>query len=324
MPLTLTLADLRAEVQRFMGYGRVTPWGAMNAAFQGDVTSIINRGLRQFYYPPAQPGETSSHQWSFLQYEGNVVFPAPVSPTATCSVVNGLVHFNQNNILDTSYRHTVVRFGGDQKFYEVSTTNGNHEVTLKDTTVNLPLGTKATFYWNRAALANTGVDLQVFFGINSGKKALKNVNPGYIHTVAQLTAVSHTGAPALFAVEPASFDVDGAAGMHLRIYPFPTQATSLLIRQRLSPPSLTLATDIPLGGLAHAETIVVSCLAIAEEFGDTPSSKYRELFQQRLNASILADRSGAYASNLGYNGDNSDNLGKTSPRMVTVTYSPNL
>ena len=59
--LNITLGDLREEVQRFMGYGRSTVFSSMSTAFQGDVTSIINRGLRQFYYPPPLPGETSSH-----------------------------------------------------------------------------------------------------------------------------------------------------------------------------------------------------------------------------------------------------------------------
>ena len=73
---------------------------------------------------------------------------------------------------------------------------------------------------------------------------------------------------------------------------------------------------------AHIGVLDERLMVIAEEFGDTPSSKYRELFMQRLTASVMADRTGMYASNLGYNGDNSDNIGKPLPREVTVTYTP--
>ena len=67
---------------------------------------------------------------------------------------------------------------------------------------------------------------------------------------------------------------------------------------------------------------MVSCLAIAEEFGDTPSSQYRELFMQRLAASVMSDRTGMYAGNLGYNKDESDLADRPWRRITTVTYTP--
>lgn len=324
MALTITLADLRAEVQRFMGYGRTTAFASLTPAFQGDVTSIINRGLRQFYFPMPLQGESSSHQWSFLRYDGTLILPAPVTTTATCTVTNGVATFSAN-ILNNTYRHTVIKFTSTGGYYEVATTNGNNNVTLRDTSVNIATATTATFYWNRADMPHSGIDVQIFYNIDQGKGPLKNVNSGYIHTLAQHQTGNHVGWPAMFAIDPATWPVAGDASeqeWHVRFYPFANQATAMRLRMRFDPTDLTATGDVPLGGVAHYETIVASCLAIAEEFGDTPSSKYRELFMQRLTASVMADRTGMYASNLGYNGDNSDNIGKPLPREVTVTYTP--
>ena len=60
------------------------------------------------------------------------------------------------------------------------------------------------------------------------------------------------------------------------------------------------------GGTQHSETILASCLAVSEEYGETPSVRYRELFQQRLAASIAIDGQGTTAGILGQNLDRSD------------------
>ena len=319
--LTITLATLKAEVQRFMGYGRSTVFNTLPAAFQGDVLSIINRGLRQFYFPPVLQGETSAHQWSFLRYHATINLPAPVTTTATCQVTNGVATFN-SAIFTNAYRHTVVKFTSQGDYYEVASVTTT-TLTLRDTTVNITTATTATIYWNRADMVDSGIDINIYYGINTGRGSLRNVNSQYILNLQQNQVSTHIGYPELFSIEPASWpDASDQAeqAFHLRFYPFANQATSLSLRQRLAPDGLSNDADSPLGGVAHYETIMASCLAIAEEFGDTPSSKYRDLFIQRLTASIMADRTGMYASNFGYNGDSSDDYRQLRDRIDTVTY----
>jgi hypothetical protein len=82
-----------------------------------------------------------------------------------------------------------------------------------------------------------------------------------------------------------------------------------------------MLTTSPLGVIAFGNHRG-SCLAVAEEFGDTPSSQYRNLFMQRLAASVMSDRTGMYAGNLGYNGDQSDLADRPWRRNTTVTYTP--
>ena len=63
------------------------------------------------------------------------------------------------------------------------------------------------------------------------------------------------------------------------------------------------------GGQQHSETILASCLAVAEEYGETPSTQYRQLYQERLAASISIDGQGTTAGILGRNLDRSDSQG---------------
>lgn len=329
MALAITLADLRAEVQRFMGYGRTTAWISLNTTFQSDVTSIIQRGLRQFYYPPVLPGEASAHQWSFLSKSDDLPMPAPLTTTQTVTVAAGQATMPNNQAsLPNDIRHSVVRFGSDGAFYDVINRTGNHGFTISDTTLTISTPTTATFYYAYIDLAGTdivGTDSQIVYNYNSGKKALKHVNPQYIRRLSQSTGAQHIGYPEYFAIEPHTWPVgndQAAQDFRIMVYPFPEVTMSLHMHAKYAPQMLTNAADQPLGAASHAETIMVSCLAIAEEFGDTPSSKYRELFMQRLAASVMSDRTGMYAGNLGYNKDESDWSGMTTRRTTTVTYTP--
>ncbi len=326
-PLTVTLTSLREEVQRFMGYGRATSFGSLSTAFAGDVTSIINRGLRQFYYPPPLPGETSSHQWSFLMKSDDLPIPAPLTPVDTVTVTGGTATMS-GGTLPQDIRHSVVQFGAGGPFYDVINRNGNTNFTISDTTLVISTPTTATFYYAYIDLGGAeivGTDSQISYTYNYGKKALKHVNSQYIKRLSESTAVQHIGYPEYFSIEPHTWPASNDQSVQdfrIAVYPFPQVAMSLHMHAKYAPQALSNANDQPLGAPSHSETIVVSCLAIAEEFGDTPSSQYRELFMQRLAASVMSDRTGMYAGNLGYNKDESDLAERPWRRITTVTYTP--
>ena len=323
--LTLTIDLLRTELQRFQGFSRSTAWASVSGSAQLDITSFIARGLRQFYYPPPLPGEASSHQWSFMKKRGTFLFPAPLAPTPTCTVVNGVVTF-LSSALTSGVANTVVTFASLDGYYEVDTYTSTTVCTLKDLSVNIVVATTANFYYNRVTMPATGMDLNVFYPTATRRPPLQNVNSEYILSVQQTNIASPIGFPEIFSIEaknwPSGTEPSVDQDFVMRVYPFCQEATTFTATYRVIPQTLQASDDIPLGGMAHYETIMVSCLAVAEEYGDTPSSKYRELFMQRLAASIMADRTGMYAGNLGYNGDNSDPLGRRQVRDFTVTYTP--
>ena len=53
----------------------------------------------------------------------------------------------------------------------------------------------------------------------------------------------------------------------------------------------------------RAETILAACMAVAEEFGETPATARRAYYAQRLAASVALDRQSIVPDSLGYNGD---------------------
>jgi hypothetical protein len=62
--LSISYADLLAEVGGFLGYGvDSTAW---NAAKLAEVDRYIQSGIRNFYYPPAVSGIPAGYEWSFL------------------------------------------------------------------------------------------------------------------------------------------------------------------------------------------------------------------------------------------------------------------
>lgn len=73
------------------------------------------------------------------------------------------------------------------------------------------------------------------------------------------------------------------------------------------PDYLQTAFPYHLGGMAHAETILESCLATAEQRLDDSATVHSLKFKERLAASINIDRK-MKPQRLGYNGDNSDAL----------------
>jgi len=251
-------------------------------------------------------------------------FYAPVTTTTTCTASNGTVTFSSSTV-NTTYRHTVVKFTNQSGYYQVKNTNGSTQVVLWDPSVTFATATTATFYWNRADCVGTGANVNLYYGPDTNNGPLKQVNSEYIMNLEQNQNSLHVGKPAMYSIAPATWPIDKGVAeqeFHVQIYPWADSGITLYGDMRLNPDGMSDDNDIPLGGTTHYETIVASCLAIAEEFGDTPSSKYRELFMQRLSASIMMDRTGMYPSILGYNGDASDLVGQVKTRNVTVTYTP--
>jgi hypothetical protein len=104
---------------------------------------------------------------------------------------------------------------------------------------------------------------------------------------------------------------DGAMGQRWAISfaPLPDAAYTLTYTSDILPHALSSTKPWPLGGAAHGETILESCLAVAESrFNDeSPAGgNHQAKFSERLTASIAADIRDNRPAYMGYNGDNSD------------------
>lgn len=115
-----------------------------------------------------------------------------------------------------------------------------------------------------------------------------------------------TGCPVMAGLE-AVRGTSPTAGQRqtLLFYPTADQAYSVRLNYYVLPDFLTGDMPYALGGMAHAETVLESCLAIAEQRVDDASTVHTMKFKERLAASISLDRR-SKPQVIGYNADRSD------------------
>lgn len=318
--LSITLAELQAQVARFQSYGGTfgTAFSSLTAAQQAEVTSIIKRGLRQFYAPPQLPRESYAHVWSFLRKPYWITTNAPSVPTATVTVGSGAATMT-GGTLASWIAGGVARFNGSGAYYSVSSRIDDTHFALDDTTVDVDAGSTVAFYDHVKSLPDDfgGIDGTITYGAGSGRSPLSLSNEARLRVLAACDQMP--GAPSSFAIRTNTWPAAGGSGdssptvgsrMELMLWPVPDAAYALEAVYAVLPQALSATTDVPLGGMWHGETIIASCLAIAEEFSQTQHTKYRGddgYFMQRLAASVRRDRQhGGEQGELGYNGDRSD------------------
>lgn len=91
----------------------------------------------------------------------------------------------------------------------------------------------------------------------------------------------------------------------LMVFPTTDQDYNFVLRYYILPDCLSGARPYAYGGAAHAETLKAACLAAAERDLNDSIGPQEQYFQERLVASVAADRK-CKSQNLGYNADNSD------------------
>lgn len=106
----------------------------------------------------------------------------------------------------------------------------------------------------------------------------------------------------------------GTAGQRFEMLVFPKadQDYTLQFQYYVLPDAASMAFPYLYGGAAHTETILASCLAMAEQLRDNMAGVHTMRFQERLIASIGMDRKNK-AQSLGYNGDGSDRMNRQTP-----------
>lgn len=131
---------------------------------------------------------------------------------------------------------------------------------------------------------------------------------------------SLTGRPEMVAVAPLKTNtVNTSQRFSLLSYPIADQDYTLTLAYTILPEYLSGIKPYAYGGAAHAETILASCLAIAEQRNDDAMTVNTIKFKERLAASIGFDRR-LKPQQYGYNGDRSDYRGRSNGRWWNGAY----
>lgn len=117
-----------------------------------------------------------------------------------------------------------------------------------------------------------------------------------------------TGPPQVVEVEAVKGSRSGGElRMQLLVFPAADQSYTLRAQYSVVPDALSGDGDYVYGGIPHHQTVLESCLAVAEQRRDDEAGLHTGLFQQRLRASIMQDRR-LKPKALGQNRDRSDEL----------------
>lgn len=240
--LVLTWDDLKSAVGFELGLCPTRVVADMSDNDRKTVETLVNEGLRIFYYTAPLPGMSKAHEWSFLR------------PIRDLITVSGTYAYDLPS-----------DFGGFDGDMLISSSSALY-----------------------CPLQNTGIG-QIM--------RMQAINPGL------------TAQPTFYAETPKA--VTGAAeqGFAVWLHPTPGAVYTIRYRFRVNPNKLTSSRPYPYGGAAHSQTILASCLAVAERRMNNGQTVDRQQeFLERLSGSISQDQEHS-PGYFGYNGNRSRQRG---------------
>jgi hypothetical protein len=273
--------------------------------------------LRQFYFPLKTNALEPAHRWNFLR------------PVATLTIWDDIVEDDEITVTITYDDPTSTVTASEACFYPsmvgkkfVCVTSGN-EYTIAGYTSStvvtvtgdasaddgdmITIDSEDTFLlpWDYGGMENNGKF--TYTNTNGKEQSIRLVSEATIRKLRQSSVSAST--PTLCAIVPMA--TDGTAGQRWQamFYPPPNEVLVLEYRYYVLPDNLVdTSKEYPYGSAAHSETILESCLAIAEQREkDGGDMLHAKKFEQLLVASIDHDRTlGNPVISFGYNGDTSD------------------
>lgn len=315
--LTLTYTQLKTDVAHYLHLSRtVSTWSADDIL---TIDAIIKSGLRQFYFPPPVNNQRP-HEWSFLTPVTTIDTIAPYS-TGTIAITTSTTTVTLTTGVWPTWTATHGSLVIDTVEYVIDTRTDDTHLELTATY------TGDTLTASEYTLKHDGnYDLPDDFGGIQGDLVIESVNyrpkivlvgEGRIRSLRQTSpqnvTTSSTTTPYYAAVRPKVQDTTGGQRFEIMFFPLPNDVYTISYPMRVLPQMLVTTTvEYPYGGTSHAETIRAACIAAAEEqengnrLGGGPVYDKKNLFMERLAASIALDDQMNGIDFYGYNGDNSD------------------
>jgi len=308
--VALTRSNLEGEVGRFLGWGR----SGFTGSADDDVESIVDRGLRQFYYPGVLRNETTVHEWSFLKPVATITTNGPYSTGKINSPSPGQANLTGGTWPSWAAEGTLSVNNED---YDVTTRNSATLITLADSSVDFSSNTTYELRHDELALPADfgGIVGPLTYSKESQEHEIRITGESYIRALRQDQS-QIDDAPLYAAVRPVAGSTYGNS-FELLLWPTPDKTYRLQYRYNVE----VTASSTIYGGPMHDETIMASCLAIAEMYAPEKSNRHREVYQDRLAASVMLDRKANAIEFFGTNSDNSDDPVRIRRNMRYATYT---
>lgn len=285
--LSISRVDLLRAVGRYLSVGRdSTTWDANT---RSDINDVVDIGCRKFYHPPVLPGETNSHDWSFLRpVLQNFSVNAGYS-TGTITISSGVVTLSGGTWPSWAADGLVLVNGYGMS---VNTRDSNTQLTLDSLVENYSAGTKY-------ALTNVDPTLPDLFGGFIGDLTFTHNARTYgrhlirttmdeILTLRQQPLVSSF--PQLYAVHPKPQTGETPQRWTMSIWPNVDRSYTITGKMSINPYQLTADKPYHMGGMPFGECLRESCLAAAETEIEGEVGIHSAAFMRELQSAVSYDR----------------------------------
>lgn len=133
-----------------------------------------------------------------------------------------------------------------------------------------------------------GLMIDPSYAGGSTQNRLEIVTPGHLRALQG--AASSTGAPKYIAMRPKAVALTAEQAWEAIVFPTPDAGYTLSYQYQVNPAAASTTNLHPLGTRVHSETILSSCLSIAEQRKLSKEDYWHAQFMKRLGASIQYDR----------------------------------
>ena len=315
---------VRGKLERFcrvaLGYYSNT----ITTGAESAIDDIVHSAIMAFFMPAVIPGERSAHIWSFL-YRYDSIFTDPPYSTGTIGVTGTAVTGVGTVFPANAASATLIV---NDEMYEVASRGSDTGLVLKravDETI--ADGTSYELAWINYGLPQqfAGSYGPVTFAPGVGKGPVQQTSAANIEILHQNSGTSY-GCPEYISFDSqvrGSLPANVANVRKIRVWPIPDKRYQLsfkYIQHSLGDESASDGSTSPLevdtnSYLSlipdyHQDTLYAALsVRLSEMFGVGEINGARQYFQQRMQDSILFDRtlqSSTVGDFIGYNGDSSD------------------
>lgn len=277
------------------------------------IEGYIASGYRRMLQPPPIRSERVSHRWSFLKPIGTLTIWGDVSgtmsgvPTYTSAAGTSSVTATASVFYETMVGKTIT-FTTSGTSYTVAGFTSGTVITLTGDASGETSGDTFTVYTDgdyQLADSFGGLDGDIFFASSDNAwRSMKMIDFSRILFLRQNehTVITNLYTPEYGCIMPIN-STSTSEGQRWKLMVWPEmpagESRTCTFRFHALQDAISLLRPYALGGAAHFETLLESCLAVAEERHNDMQGVHKQAFLERLEASVHHDRALFQAKSFG-------------------------